>query len=64
MERRFRGKTRLEMNEILDLMYMLKDRLLLTEEELADYNIAMRCVATITVRMADNKPLEWDSADS
>ena len=64
MERTFKGRNRAQMNKILDLMYLLKDQLLLTDEETADYDIAMQCVVTITNRMADNKPLEWDNADS
>ena len=60
MERTFHGKTRAEMNIVLNYMCLLKERLNVPEEEQENFDIAIQCITTVTNRMADNKMIEWD----
>ncbi len=55
MERRFHGKTRDEMNEVLNFISILRDELELSEEDKEKFDIVVRCVATVTNRLVDNK---------
>ena len=60
MVRMFHGKTRAEMNCVLNYVCLLKDRLQIPKEEQDDFDIVIQCVATIVNRMVDNKMIEWD----
>lgn len=61
MERKFYGLNRAEMNEVLNVMCDLEERVtFLTQEEEKAYDIAIQCVCQIVNRMADDKPINWD----
>ena len=60
MERTFHGKTRAEMNVVLNYMCLLKDQLNIPPEDSENFDVAIQCVTVITNRMADNKMIEWD----
>jgi len=60
MERKFHGKTRAEMNGVLDYMCLLKERLRIPAEEQDKFDMAIQCIATVTNRMTDDKKIEWD----
>ena len=61
MEHKFHGLNRSQLNQVLNIVCDLKDRLIEpTEEEKEAYVIAIQCVVQILNRMADNKPIRWD----
>ena len=60
MERTFHGKTRAEMNCVLNYICLLRDELQILIDKRDNFDIAIQCVATVTNRMADNKTIEWD----
>ena len=58
--RKFCGKNREEMNEILNFMCELESKVNLSEEEWDMYDIAIQCVAVVINRMVDNKLIIFD----
>lgn len=61
MQNMFCGLNRSQMNQVLNVVCELEDRIPdLTEEEQNAYDIGIQCITQIIIRMADNKPIKWD----
>lgn len=68
MERKYCGLTWEQMNEVLDTMCNIEDRV---EEigwqevgEQDAFDIAIQCITTVMNRMKDDRPIEWDDEDT
>jgi len=63
MSKTYCGKTRDEMNDILNFMCELEDKVELTDEEEEKYDVAIQCVATVMNRMIHNRPICFDDEE-
>ena len=63
MGRKYCGKSLEEMNDVLDSMCAIEDRIELTSEEKDAFDIAIQCVTTVINRMNSGNlvPFEWDN---
>lgn len=59
-ERKYCGRTWEQMNEELDTMCKLEEKLNLTEKEGNAFDVAIQCMTTVMNRMQNNKPIIWD----
>lgn len=57
------GKTRDQLNEILNFMCDVEDELDLNEDEQDKYDIALRCISTVMNRMLDRQPIDFEEDD-
>ena len=61
MQQTFCGLNRSELNQVLNTVIVMKEKMIdITEEEQEAWNTAIMCVCQILVRMTDNKPIRWD----
>ena len=57
------GKTRQEMNEILNTMCAIEEMASLTDEETDAFDVAIQCIATVINRMTDNRPIAFEERE-
>ena len=59
-DRTYCGKTRNEMNVVLDTICGFEDRFAMTDDEHDAFLIAIQCITTVINCMASDRPIEWD----
>ena len=60
-EHTYCGKNQRQMRDVILTLCEMEDRFDdLTKEQKEAFDIALRCIATVSNRMKEERPIEWD----